>query len=97
MITCIQTTAKGLSLQTPEVELFVFGSITRVISPHDIDLLVVYDRCYVSSQRALSIRKQLVRLLKVTGLPVEVILLSREENARSRFSAIEGAIPISLS
>ena len=92
MITSIRTIVSNLALDPGAFDLFLFGSAVRESTPGDIDLLLVYDSHFVTLRRAVSVKIHLATILEgATGLPVDIVLLSRDEEAQSGFSVLEQA------
>ena len=67
-------------------EVRLFGSAVRVVTPRDLDFVVVYDEQVVPPARANRLRSELkAAVATVTSLPCDVTLFTEQENTRDRF------------
>src|SRR4051794_1920263 len=70
----------------------VFGSALRSSDPEDVDLLVVYDPSVVAPRDASRLREAVISILgPLTGPPIQIVLLTCEEQQSTRFAESEGA------
>jgi hypothetical protein len=75
------------------VDVFLFGSASFQETPSDLDILLVYDPRLLTPSGAIELRVELVDLLTAKyGLPVDIVLLSVQEDAQSLFSEREAAV-----
>ena len=75
-------------------KVFVFGSILNSECPRDFDILIIYDSNLVPANKAyIDHRKFLSFLRKKIDLPIDLILLTYEEE-RKRISSTDLRIPM---
>ena len=76
---------------------FVFGSVFRTTCPKDLDLLIVYDPSLCPPDNAYRAHVPItVRLRQEFGLPVDMTLLTYDEERSSHFIEVTGAFPIAV-
>jgi predicted nucleotidyltransferase len=67
-------------------DLYLFGSSVYSDTPSDIDLAIIYDKNYVSIQQAIAYRTELLENLSAqSGMGIDTILLSKEEEVETEF------------
>lgn len=75
--------------------VFVFGSVFRKSDPSDIDILIVYDKTECQPHAAFLFHERLIRDIEdSSGLPVDVTLLTYEEEKATAFTKRVGAIEL---
>ncbi len=89
----------GIARRTPEgFELYLFGSCLYSHTPHDLDLLLVYDQEKVDAYTAFTMRRKFREEFEnELGMVCDLCLLSHHEAIQSRFAEIESAILITPS
>ena len=76
------------SLQTiPDgYKIYLFGSLLNTEECNDIDLAIIYDNKIIGIEEAIEYRKMIINCIeKEFELPIEIILLSNEENKQTEF------------
>lgn len=73
----------------------MFGSARAANDPRDIDILIVYDPAILPVSNAISFRRRLAEsVLAATQRPADILLLSQDEIAQTRFLQRVDAIRI---
>ncbi len=66
--------------------LYLFGSVLYSDNPSDMDIAIIYDKKFISTQEAIQYRHELIEnLSEVTPLKIDTILLSKEEEREAEF------------
>jgi len=79
MIKCLPTIPNG-------IEVYLFGSLLKTEECNDIDLAIIYDKDLIGIEDTISIRTNINNVIsKELELPVEILLLSKEENIQTEF------------
>ncbi|MCY8629383.1 nucleotidyltransferase domain-containing protein [Bacillus spizizenii] len=92
LITLLQKSVKEESVRLDKLKFFLFGSFGRAASPNDIDLLIMYDRDYISIEQILFLRRKIVTYSKeVIDIPMDISLLTFIEEKELNFIETEKA------
>jgi len=76
-------------------QAYVFGSFLTTDQPEDIDVLILYDPSVCPPEGAYSAHALFAKNLRqLSGLPVDLTLLTYEEERSSRFIQDTKAVPI---
>jgi predicted nucleotidyltransferase len=86
MLEVIRKEVESMSIAGLTGALYIFGSSTYKKEPSDVDLLLVINESIVSTKMAYGLVKPMVDSLReVTELPIDLMILTRAENAKSGF------------
>jgi predicted nucleotidyltransferase len=78
------------------VTLYLFGSALRTVYANDLDILIVYNKRFLSVAEALSLRRDLSQSISVDlGICADCVLLTKQEAEQTNFGLMEGAVLIS--
>ena len=68
-------------------QVYLFGSVVYSENPNDVDVAIIYDSRYIAILDAISYRKEIIKMIsqQIIPLPVDVILLSVEEEKELNF------------
>jgi hypothetical protein len=78
------------------IALYLFGSALRTVHVNDLDLLIVYDKQFLSIAEALSSRRSLSKAVSTDfGIGADCVLLTTQEAEQTNFGPMEGAVLVS--
>lgn len=78
------------------IALYLFGSALRTVHANDLDLLIVYDKKFLSIAEALSLRRSLSKAVSADlGIGADCVLLTIQEAEQTNFGQMEGAALVS--
>lgn len=67
-------------------DIYLFGSALYSTDPSDVDIAIIYNKEFITTQAAIQYRHEVVNnLAKITTLKIDTILLSKEEEAEMEF------------
>lgn len=80
-----------------DIKMYLFGSFLTSKNYNDIDILIVYKRKNICTNKILKLRKRIFSVVNKQGnFPVDITLLTEEEEKELSFIEIEKAIKIDL-
>ena len=66
--------------------MFAFGSVLTSDTPHDVDLLLIFDAMQITINEAIELRKRLRDAIQTKiDLPADITLLSVKEAGQTQF------------
>ena len=85
---CVRNSIPQIAPELIIGDLYIFGSALQTTSPRDLDLLLVIDESIVPVHQAYLRSRPMVELLQgMIGLPVDLTVLTKQEERTSCFAA----------
>ncbi len=68
------------------ISRYVFGSAMYSDTPSDIDIAIIYDKNYITTEEAIEYRRELAdKMMCLNSMTIDTILLSVEEELEMAF------------